>query len=85
MELDSMFKRKENWVKASELLNWAKNLCPVEPFAKELEEFNVEELERTSFNTGFIVGLLLCKWVLFVRREESAAKNIKEFLDKLLK
>lgn len=80
-----MRERKEYWVKASELFSWAESLCPVEPFGKELKKFDVGEVERTSFNTGFVVGMLLCKWLLFVRREQNAATIIKDFLDKLLK
>ena len=82
-----MVKRKEEWVKASDLLDWAKSLCPVEPFGEELKEIQegmqIKELERTSFNMGFVVSLLFCKWHLFMRDEKDAAKILKGFLEKL--
>jgi len=80
-------KRKEGWVKASYLLDWAKSLCPVEPFDEELKKMQeatqIKELERTSFNIGFAVSLLLCKWHLFMRGEEDAARILKGFFEKL--
>ncbi len=55
----------------------------MEPFVKELSTVEVKELERRSFNTGFIVGLLLSKWLLAFRGEQTAAQMIKEFIDQI--
>ncbi len=79
----ALVKGKGDWVEASSLLDWAKSFCPMEPFAKELSTVEVKELERRSFNTGFIVGLLLYKWLLAFRGEQTAAQIIKEFIDRI--
>ncbi len=55
----------------------------MEPFVKELSTVEVKELERRSFNIGFIVGLLLSKWLLAFRGEQAAAQIIKEFIDQI--
>jgi len=55
----------------------------MEPFAKELSTIEVKELERQSFNTGFIVGLLLSKWLIAFRGEQAAAQIVKEFIDRI--